>query len=78
MRDQSNVYHGKKIVKSANFGWDFGEFLVECIGYIMGWVSGYDQDSLSHFRQLHCKTRAATKLQENLISIILLSRVLQD
>lgn len=42
--------HSIKIVKSIDFRWFFGEFLIKCIGNVMSWISTENQNCFSNFR----------------------------
>lgn len=40
------THHGEEVVIAFDLGRHLGELLVKCIGDIVGWVSGDDQNTL--------------------------------
>lgn len=45
----SLTHHGKEVVIAFNLGGHLGELLVKCIGDVVGWVCGDDQNTLPPF-----------------------------
>ena len=48
------THHGKEVVIAFDLGRHLGELLVKCIGDVVGWVSGDDQNTLPPLGQLDC------------------------
>ena len=40
------THHGEEVVIAFDLGRHLGELLVKCIGDVVGWVSGDDQNTL--------------------------------
>ena len=48
------THHGKEVVIAFDLGRHLGELLVKCIGDVVGWVGGDDQNTLPPLGLLDC------------------------
>lgn len=53
-----STHHGKEVVIAFDLGGHLGELLVKCIGDVVGWVGGDDQNALPPLGELDCQAAA--------------------
>lgn len=49
-----STHHGEEVVIAFNLGRHLGELLVKCIGDVVGWVRGDNQNTLPPLGKLDC------------------------
>lgn len=50
--EPGSTHHGEEVVITFDLGRHLGELLVKCIGDVVGWVRGDDQNTLPPLGQL--------------------------